>query len=485
MPVETEEVAAPPPPPAVPIPPQRRPRVREVSSRFMSPVSSSHSSGDHSRSPLHKQHHLQRQRQQSEPEVDENIPAVAPCDTPRASLESPFINITTVQKKHRHSRTYSDTSKLFGRSTANNTPLRPDTPTIERTSSLPSSTIRLNHRTANVPATAKASAAAKLLQSSGIGLSSKPNASSSSSQEPSVNESGRTALSLIDLGTSLPEADNNGDGAEPSFKLSRSLNSPLLSSDPSLFHLPNGLMKGKSAKVTPFSLPPVPSHTKHGTDTVRGSKKISRHQEDLHSLKLLYNCYLQWRFANAKAENSTQIQKRETERILYSLEVKISELYDCVRRKRMELQLLQRMKTLSNILESHMPYLEEWSTFQRDYLNSLSEAIQSLLNISLRLPINGNVKVDTREVGEAMTSAIKMMEMIVSNVQSFMPKAEEMESSVSELARVAIGERAVIEECGDLFYKTNTFQVEDCSLRAQLIQLQAMGSCTNKLLLQE
>lgn len=150
MPVETEEVAGPPPPPAVPIPPQRRPRVREVSSRFMSPVSSSHSSGDHSRSPLHKQHHLQRQRRHSEPEVDENIPAVAPCDTPRASLESPFINITTVQKKHRHSRTYSDTSKLFGRSTANNTPLRPDTPTIERTSSLPSSTIRLNHRTANV-----------------------------------------------------------------------------------------------------------------------------------------------------------------------------------------------------------------------------------------------------------------------------------------------------------------------------------------------
>ncbi|KAG4172331.1 hypothetical protein ERO13_A12G266850v2 [Gossypium hirsutum] len=401
MPVETEEVAAAAPPPAVPHP-QRRPRVREVSSRFMSPVSSSHSSGDHSRSPLHKQHHLQRQRRQSEPEVDENIPAVAPCDTPRASLESPFINITTVQKKHRHSRTYSDTSKLFGRSTANNTPLRPDTPTIERTSSLPSSTIRLNHRTANV-------------------------------------------------------GDGKGIGGR----------------------------QGKSAKVTPFSLPPVPSHTKHGTDTIRGSKKISRHQEDLHSLKLLYNCYLQWRFANAKAENSTQIQKRETERILYSLEVKISELYDRVRRKRMELQLLQRMKTLSNILESHMPYLEEWSTFQGDYLNSLSKAIQSLLNISLRLPINGNVKVDTREVGEAMTSAIKMMEMIVSNVQSFMPKAEEMESSVSELARVAIGERAVIEECGDLLYKTNTFQVEECSLRAQLIQLQAMGSCNNKLLLQE
>ncbi|XP_040939745.1 protein ENDOSPERM DEFECTIVE 1 isoform X2 [Gossypium hirsutum] len=293
-------------------------------------------------------------------------------------------------------------------------------------------------------------------------------------------------------------------------------------------------MKGKSAKVTPFSLPPVPSHTKHGTDTIRGSKKISRHQEDLHSLKLLYNCYLQWRFANAKAENSTQIQKRETERILYSLEVKISELYDRVRRKRMELQLLQRMKTLSNILQRtdtirgskkisrHQEDLHSLKLLYNCYLQgrfanakaenstqiqkreterilySLEVKISELydrvrrkrmeLQLLQRMKTLSNIlesHVDTREVGEAMTSAIKMMEMIVSNVQSFMPKAEEMESSVSELARVAIGERAVIEECGDLLYKTNTFQVEECSLRAQLIQLQAMGSCNNKLLLQE
>ncbi|GMI99525.1 ENDOSPERM DEFECTIVE 1, QWRF domain containing 5, EMBRYO DEFECTIVE 3116 [Hibiscus trionum] len=465
-------------PPAVPHPPPRRPRVREVSSRFMSPVSSSHSSGDPSKSLLHKEHRSvssQRQRRQPETETDENLPA--PYETPRP-CQSPS------KKKPHHSRTFSDGSKLLGRSTS--TPLRPDTPTIERTiSAPPSTTMRLNHRAANISSTAKVSAAAKLLQSSGIALSSKPNASFSSQEAPAMPESDK----LLSESTRLL-GDRNANTESESSKLPpcpffRSLNSPFSTSDPSLFHHHNGLMKGKSAKMTPFSLPPVPSHSKSGTDAIRASKKVSRHQEDLHSLKLLYNCYLQWRYANAKAEASTQIQKRETERMLYSLEVKISELYDCVRMKRMELQLLQRMNTLSKILEAQMPYLEEWSDFQGDHLNSLLETIQSLSNISLRLPIGGNVKADAREIGEAMASAIKQMEMIVCHVQSFIPKAEETESLVSELARVAIRERSVIEECGDLLHKTNTFQVEECSLRGQVIQLQAMVSCTNKLQQQE
>ncbi|KAE8665520.1 Detected protein of unknown function [Hibiscus syriacus] len=442
MTVEAEEVAANTSyaavPPVVPHPPPRRPRVREVSSRFMSPVSSSSSSGDPSKSLLNKQHRSvssQRQRRQPETEVNENLPA--PYETPRPS-DSPL------QKKHRHSRTYSDGSKLLGKSTS--TPLRPDTPTIERTASLPQSTsMRLNHCAGNISSTPKVSAAAKLLQSSGIALSLKPNASFSSREA--------SAMSVIDLGSSMPVADkllpestrlltdrnanNDGDlSILPAFPFSRSLNSSLSTSDPSLFHHHNGLIKGKSAKMTPFPLPPVPSHS-------NGDMPMPRQKPPL-------------KFRKEK-----------------------------LRKKRMELQLLQRMNTLSKILEAQMPHLEEWSDFQGDYLNSLLETIQSLSNISIRLPIGGNVKADTREIGEAMTSAIKMMELIVCHDQSFMPKAEEMESLVSELARVAIRERAVIEECGDLLHKTNTYQAEECSLRGQLVQLQAVSSCTNKLQQQE
>ncbi|EOY29065.1 QWRF family - like 4 [Theobroma cacao] len=492
--VESNHAVAPP----LPHPPQRRPRVREVSSRFMSPVASSYS-GELAKSPLLKQLRsisAQRQRRHLEMEADENRPA--PSETPR-SLESSFVNTNSnsnIQKKHHPSRTYSDSGKLFGRSTTG-APSKPDTPTptissFDRTATLSSSSrIRLNHRSANISSTATASAAARLLQSSGMALSSKPNVSSPSQEASSVssNDMGSTTRSLVNFCSSMPEADllpsvstrlltdrnvnNVVDSSKlPASPLSRSLNSPLSICEPSLFHHPNPPIKGVSTRMGPLSLPPVPSHTKAGTDAIRRPKKISSHQEDLHSLKLLHNYYLQWRYANAKAEASMQIQKGETERTLYSLEVKIAELNDCVRRKRIELELLQRMKTLSKILEAQMPYLEEWSAFQGDYLNSLAEAIQSLLNTSHRLPISGNVKADTRKVGEAMKSAIKWMEMILCHVQSFMPKAEEMERLISELARVAVGERALIDECGDLLSKTNTFLVEESSLRGQLMQLQ-------------
>lgn len=49
-------------------------------------------------------------------------------------------------------------------------------------------------------------------------------------------------------------------------------------------------------------------------------------------------------------------------------------------------------------------------------------------------------------------------------------QAEETEHLISELARVTGGEKALIAECGDLLSMTYNSQVEECSLRGQLIQ---------------
>lgn len=40
-----------------------------------------------------------------------------------------------------------------------------------------------------------------------------------------------------------------------------------------------------------------------------------------------------------------------------------------------------------------MPCLDEWSALEEDYLTSLSEAIQSMLNASFQLPVGANVRV--------------------------------------------------------------------------------------------
>ena len=61
--------------------------------------------------------------------------------------------------------------------------------------------------------------------------------------------------------------------------------------------------------------------------------------------------------------------------------------------------------------------------------------------------------------------------MIGLQIQNFMQKAEETESLVSELARVSGGEKALVEECGDLLMKTYISQVTEWSLRGQMIQM--------------
>ncbi|KAJ4704124.1 QWRF motif-containing protein 2-like [Melia azedarach] len=423
---------------APPPPPQRRPRVREVSSRFMSPVASSSSSSTTSSSTssscgdLHlltaKSPHFKQQQQRSHRRQHDNskeTESLNSADENRLletarSLESPF----QFQRRHNQPRSlmklFNDNngSKLTGRYSNSS---RADTPAVA--TSFSSRSRGLQRSTSNT-----ATAATKLLQS----LSS------------------QTCNSSQDL---IDDNDTQSGGEKPTPAISRSYSS--------------------SVKIGGVPLPPVPPppQGKPGADAKKGRKAGSSHLEDVHSLKLLHNHYFQWRFANAKAEASLHAQRRETERSLYSLGVKIAELYDSVKKKRIELGILKRMKTLSTIVEAQMPHLDEWCAFEEEYSNSLSEAIQALLNTSIQLPIGGNVKADVREMGEALNSTVKLMEMIMLHLQSFMPKAEEVEMLISELAKVTGMERALIEECGDLLSKTQAFQVEECSLRGQLMQL--------------
>ncbi|XP_028794140.1 protein ENDOSPERM DEFECTIVE 1 [Neltuma alba] len=277
---------------------------------------------------------------------------------------------------------------------------------------------------------------------------------------------------------------SSGDSLKfPTTPFSRSLNPSLSGSEHLLNHSIRGSEKhvtslvkqyANSAKVGGLCLPPVAPCPKPGVDTKK-SKKGSNHQEIVHSLRLLYNRYLQWRFANAKAESSLKAQQGESEKALYSLALKMSELRDSVNLKRLEVQLLQRAKTLLIILEAQIPHLDEWSSLEVEYSISLTEAIEALLNASVQLPVGGNVKVDAREVGEAINSAMKMMESIVFHVQRFTSQVEETDLSISELARVVGGERAFIGECGSLLARAYKSQVEECSLRSQLMQIHSTG----------
>ncbi|XP_057497553.1 protein ENDOSPERM DEFECTIVE 1 [Actinidia eriantha] len=523
---------------AVPPPlPHRRPRVREVSSRFMSSVivSNTASPGDlhqhvpksplskHTSTPTTQQQHRSRsvQRQRSSQDVeplcnrvdDNKLP-----DTTR-SLETPSLGSSpphhinkitaSVQRKRRLKENgggklldqdsdhfWQSRSRKGGGGGGNVTPAtsRPGTPILTLT------TARSQNQNL---VRGVSTSAAKLLQSSvnrdtsqeitsfpldpcSVGNNTcveKDVIAYPSSPISVQNSKTTTNRSIPDLRSSLPEVDvlstrlladrsctiGSNSSKFSASPCSRSLNLPLSScSEKTPYVLSKPL--SSSLKIGgSLSLPPLPC-AKLGADSRRGRKDFG-HQEQMHTLKLLHNHYLQWRYANAKAETSAHAQIKESERELYSLQVKISVLRDAVKKKRIELGQLKRTKTLSTILEAHMSYLDEWATSEGEYLSSLSGATHALLNASVQLPVCGNVQADVREVWDALNSAIKMTETIGVHIQSFMPKAKEMDALISELARVAGRERALMTDCGDLLFKTYTSQVEECSLRGNLIQL--------------
>ncbi|CAH8348639.1 unnamed protein product [Eruca vesicaria subsp. sativa] len=166
-------------------------------------------------------------------------------------------------------------------------------------------------------------------------------------------------------------------------------------------------------------------------DDVRASLSVKGQQADAHCMKLLHNRYLQWRFANASAQVKTQAQKAQAE----------------------------------------IPYLEQWITLlEEEYLTSVSETSETLLNASLWLPFDADIKVEYKELAETLDVASKFMEGIVQNIGNFVPKTQEMETLMSELAKVSSSEKASVEDSGVALLNTHSSHIEECYLRSQLIQ---------------
>ncbi|WZY82359.1 hypothetical protein YC2023_028743 [Brassica napus] len=394
---EHSSTPAPAPPPST-----RRPRVREVSSRFMSPVSSSSSSGGdlHSNSPRHLNHNHQ-QHQKSRRQLKLSDGGENRSSETARSLHSPF----PLQQKR--SQPLKEN--------------RLDTPT---TVLPPPSRSRLNQQ--------------RLLTSS-------------------------AAARLLRLSVSTDGEEDNGSDHAKLFDTPAS--SPLRRSLSSSCHDVRASLSLKGS-----SLPPVAPNSKSQADTKRQKKALGQ-QVDAHCLKLLHNRYLQWRFANASAQVKTQSQKAQAEMRFYSLGLKMSELSDSVHKKRLELQKLLRAKVVKEIVESQIPYLEQWETLlEEEYLTSVSETSEALLNASLRLPLDADIKVETKELAETLDVASKSMEGIVQNIGNFLLKTQEMEPLMSELARVSSNAKASAEDCGVGLLKSHSSHIEECYLRSQLIQ---------------
>ncbi|XVE63496.1 hypothetical protein DITRI_Ditri07aG0025000 [Diplodiscus trichospermus] len=204
-------------------------------------------------------------------------------------------------------------------------------------------------------------------------------------------------------------------------------------------------------------------------DFKKGRKSTS-FIEDAHQLRLLYNRYLQWRFANAQAEAVLYIQKVTVEETLYNVWNATLSLWEAMIKKKINLQHLKLELKLDTVLNDQMGYLNNWALLERDHVSALAGAVEDLEACTLRLPVNGGARADIESLKAAICSAVDVMQVMGSSICSLLSKVEGINNLVSELAAITAQEKNMLTQCEDLLASTAAMQLQEYSLKSHLIQ---------------
>ncbi|KAH7437375.1 hypothetical protein KP509_05G068400 [Ceratopteris richardii] len=208
-----------------------------------------------------------------------------------------------------------------------------------------------------------------------------------------------------------------------------------------------------------------------GGDIVKRGKRTLMQADDTHLHRTLHNRLLQWRFINAKAEAVMDAQSLEAQKSLYNVCAKIIELKESTTVKKIQLGKVKQAEKLDALVQAQSPALQAWCDLQQDHSLALAGAIRALEAATVQVPVMGTVKADTVAVKEALESAVGVMNSVENSVDYLFPKAEETHLLMSEVARVVAQERNLLNECADLVAKASALQMEECSLRAHIVQM--------------
>ncbi|KAH1039156.1 hypothetical protein J1N35_040899 [Gossypium stocksii] len=192
--------------------------------------------------------------------------------------------------------------------------------------------------------------------------------------------------------------------------------------------------------------------------------------EDAHQLRLLYNRYLQWRYANAHSEAVLYIQEVNAEETSYNVWNATLGLWDALIKKRINLQRLKLELKLNSILNDQMGYLKDWVLLERDHIRCLAGAVEDLKATTLHLPVTDGGRADSESLKAAICSVVDVMQAMGSSICSLVPKVEGVNNWVSELAAISAQEQKMLDQCEALLASTADLQLEEHSLRSHLIQ---------------
>ncbi|KAJ6712235.1 AUGMIN FAMILY MEMBER [Salix purpurea] len=166
-------------------------------------------------------------------------------------------------------------------------------------------------------------------------------------------------------------------------------------------------------------------------------KKVNPIQEEeYHRFRVLYNRLLQWRFVNARADSS-----------------------------------MSYVKTVAEIMNPQMKLLNEWGKLEGKNLEAVGRLTRKLTALSLKLPLEDDVKGDVESVSIAISNAAQVMDSIEGTINKFLSQVEKILFLVTELSTTLENQNERLEEMEKAVIVAAKLVAWEKSVRAHLLQV--------------
>ncbi|KAK9051993.1 hypothetical protein SSX86_028621 [Deinandra increscens subsp. villosa] len=266
---------------------------------------------------------------------------------------------------------------------------------------------------------------------------------------------------------------------------------------PMQYNSPKNVFTTKRANPNPSSSPlrfgspkpPTSSRGKKnllhiGLDLIKGKKGDSKlssnsplgsdhNAENVHQLRLMQNSWMQWRYANARAQHVHQNLAAQSENTLLYGYVSLAKLRQSVVQKRLQLQKEKQEMKLNLILQSQVKLLEAWGDIERRHILDVSVMTDYLHAVVCMIPLVEGAKVDIGSATMAFQQTSHLVATIKSMLSSISPPADETMVKVSELAEIVSQEKLLLEECFEQMRIISTLEIEERNLRCSIIAMES------------
>ncbi|RCV43858.1 hypothetical protein SEVIR_9G333600v4 [Setaria viridis] len=199
-------------------------------------------------------------------------------------------------------------------------------------------------------------------------------------------------------------------------------------------------------------------------------KEEPEKEEAAHRARMLTARLLQWRFANARMEKAMARATSAAENKLFYTWLRVAELRNIQAAKRIVAQRRRQKLKLARLLRPQLPLLASWEPLSRPHVDATADLGRVLSAACTSVPLAAGAEADVESLHETVFSCVGTVDEIEAIVDTFYAKAGATSGALGELARTIQQEVECLEEATRLSSIVTGLQMQEVSLRANLIQ---------------